>query len=73
MKIQILKSTQVNQQHCEVMDVVEVDAAMANNLIDAKNNKVEGTEAQTEQANQNATFVNKTTVKHRAFWNKKQL
>ena len=35
MKIQILKSTQVNQQHCEVMDVVEVDAAMANNLIDA--------------------------------------
>ncbi len=36
MKIQILKSTQVNQQHCEVMDVVEVDAAMANNLIDAK-------------------------------------
>ena len=36
MKIQILKSTQVNGKHCEILDVVEVEQAMANYLIDAK-------------------------------------
>ena len=36
MKIQILKSTQVNGKHCEILDVVEVEQAMASYLIDAK-------------------------------------